>query len=378
MMSETYENFMIYGLESTGEKIRLDITEEDFRANNGTNVLKPYQVLVIVKEGLRRIYIWKGVKSPVRKKFIASQVAAQLQNDLVVNGHFHRCKIISVDQGDEPRDFLRAFDLESTEIPEILEVDKSELRQIQPESTSTTSKTIEKKVYQWGGPPPALKAKSTIYQQVKESDRDIKSKSKDIVKPPKLDTKKIIEKIVANEVPTNFKRQNLILGNFEIYGAVIKKAKIFGKEVEEVDWEPVNSLPHEVVELDNRTLRIYFDGENGTIEGLEILQKMGAPQIEKKDSKLDYNKWTVKDLKQYCQERNIKIPSWYKKADIIKLIQYGPTQDASEQKIDYNKWTVKLLKEFCKKNNIKVPSSYRKADIIQLVNNFINSISNKD
>ena len=370
MMSETYENFMIYGLESTGEKVRLDITEEDFRANNGTNVLNPYQVLVIVKEGLRRIYIWKGFKSPVRKKFIASQVAAQLQNDLVVNGHFHRCKIISVDQGDEPRDFLRAFDFESTEIPEISEDNKRGFGQIQPVATGTTSKTVEKKVYQWGGPPPALKANSTIIKQTKESDRDIKSKSKDIVKPLKLDTKKIIEKIVANEVPANLKRQNLILGNFEIFGAVIKKAKIFGKEVEEVEWEPVNSLPHDVVELDNHTLRIYFDGENGTIEGLEILQKMSAPQIEKKVSKLDYNKWTVKDLKQYCQEHDIKIPSSYKKADIIKLIQHGPTQGDTEQKIDYNKWTVKLLKDFCQKNEIKVRTSYRKADLVRLVKEY--------
>jgi hypothetical protein len=366
MMSETYENFMIYGLESTGEKVRLDITEEDFRANNGTNVLNPYQVLVIVKEGLRRIYIWKGVESPVRKKFIASQVAAQLQNDLVVNGHFHRCKIISVDQGDEPRDFLRAFDFESIEIQEISEAYKSEFRQIQPISMGK-----EKKVYQWGGPPPALKANNTISKKVKESDREITRKSKDPIKTPELNTRKIIEKIVKNEVPTNFKRQNLILGNFEIYGAVIKKAKIFGKEVEEVDWEPVNSLPHDIVELDNRTLRIYFDGENGTIEGLEILQKTSAPQIEeKKDNKLDYNKWTVKELKQYCQESDIKIPSSYKKADIIKLIQYGPTLDAIDQKIDYNKWTVKLLKEFCQKNDIKVLTSYRKADLVRIVKEY--------
>jgi len=378
MMSETYENFMIYVLESTGEKIRLDITEEDFRANNGTAVLNPYQVLVIVKEGLRRIYIWKGVKSPVRKKFIASQVAAQLQNDLVVNGHFHRCKIVSVDQGEEPRDFLRAFDFESTEIPEILEANISEFGQIQPFSMGTTSKTVEKKVYQWGGPPPALKANSTIFNQVKESDKSITPKSKGIIRTPELDTEKIIEKIVANEVPTNFKRQNLILGNFEIYGAVIKKAKIFGKEVEEVDWEPVNSLPHDVVELDNRTLRIYFDGENGTIEGLEILQKMDAPQIKEKDSKLDYSKWTVKNLRQYCQEHDIKIPSSYKKADIIKLINLGPTQDVIEQNIDYNKWTVKLLKEFCQKKEIKVRSSYRKADLVRLVKEYNDKYERKN
>lgn len=35
MMSETYKSFMIYGLESTGEKVRLDISEDIFRLNNG-------------------------------------------------------------------------------------------------------------------------------------------------------------------------------------------------------------------------------------------------------------------------------------------------------------------------------------------------------
>ncbi|GAH65222.1 unnamed protein product, partial [marine sediment metagenome] len=63
MMSEIYDNFMIFGLESTGEKVRLDISEETFLLNNGQKVLDSNQVLIIVKEGLRRIYIWKGINS---------------------------------------------------------------------------------------------------------------------------------------------------------------------------------------------------------------------------------------------------------------------------------------------------------------------------
>ena len=35
MMAETYENFMVYGLESTGEKVNLNLTEKEFRAENG-------------------------------------------------------------------------------------------------------------------------------------------------------------------------------------------------------------------------------------------------------------------------------------------------------------------------------------------------------
>ena len=38
--------------------------------------------------------------------------------------------------------------------------------------------------------------------------------------------------------------------------------------------------------------------------------------------------------------------------------------------LEYEKWTVKKLKHFCRENRIKVPSSYRKADIVRLVMEF--------
>lgn len=41
--------------------------------------------------------------------------------------------------------------------------------------------------------------------------------------------------------------------------------------------------------------------------------------------------------------------------------------DKSERNIDYNKWTVKELREFCQVNNIKIPSKARKKDIVKLV-----------
>jgi len=40
---------------------------------------------------------------------------------------------------------------------------------------------------------------------------------------------------------------------------------------------------------------------------------------------------------------------------------------------DYNKWTVKQLREFCNKNNIKLPSKARKADIIKMITEFTSS-----
>jgi len=374
MMAKTYENFMVFGLESTGEKVQLDVSEDEFRANNGQNILDTHQVLVIVKEDLRRIYIWKGVNSHVRKKFIASRIAAELQNDLVVNGHFHRCKIISVDQGDEPLEFMRAFGLKSAEVPEYLERDSVEFKKLHASSLTESAETRDKEIHGWTGPPPTLKG--TVKRPVitKKVDKAISPKPQRSIKPPQLTNKSLIEKIVNNDVPASFKRQNLILGNFQIYGAAVKKAKVFGEEVEEVDWELVNSIPEGPIELTNRTIRLYTNGNSGTIEGIEILQKLDTPKtVEKVDieqEEIDYNSWTVSNLKLYCKEKNIHVLSTYRKAQIINLIQNAPPQESIEQWNDYNKWTVKQLKEYCKENDIKLLSSYRKADLVKLVKEY--------
>ena len=264
-MSGTYENFMIFGLESTGEKVRLDISEDTFLSNNGQNVLDSNQVLIIVKEGIRRIFIWKGVNSHVRKKFIASRVAAELQNDIVVDGHLHRCKIISVDQGDEPNEFMKAFNFNTIETPEFLERDSKEFKQLHTSSPKVSAETSDKMVHGWNGLPPTLNDKIKSPAIVKKADKGIVSKPKQSIKASKLDNEKIIDKIVKSKIPANFKRQNLILGNFQIFGVAVKKAKVFGKEVEETVWEPVTSLPEGPIELNDRTIRLYVDGNSESI-----------------------------------------------------------------------------------------------------------------
>jgi len=133
----------------------------------------------------------------------------------------------------------------------------------------------------------------------------------------------------------------------------------------------VNSLPEGIIELNDRTIRIYVDDTSKTIEGIEILQKLETPKIVEptveKGKELDYNTWTVKQLKVHCQKNNIKVPTSYRKAQIINLINKGPSQEYIELESNYKAWTVKQLKEYCKSNDIKVLSTYRKADLLKLV-----------
>jgi hypothetical protein len=110
-----FRTFFAFELEETGERKELDFSEREL-----AKYLDPEQVLVLVREDLRRIFIWKGAKSSVKKRFISSKVAREIQVDLMKDSSFHQCKILSVDQGDEIQEFLDAFDIESMEVREKL------------------------------------------------------------------------------------------------------------------------------------------------------------------------------------------------------------------------------------------------------------------
>jgi hypothetical protein len=107
--------FLVYELQDTGESREVSISEGDL-----VNILKPERILILVREDLRRIFVWKGARSPVKKRFISSKAARELNSKLMKDVGFHHCKIVSVDQGDEVEEFLDAFNLESMEVKEKL------------------------------------------------------------------------------------------------------------------------------------------------------------------------------------------------------------------------------------------------------------------
>lgn len=112
MIIEEIEDFLVFELEDTGERKRI----EDVTLQTLQSILHSKQVLVILRKDLNRIYIWKGSASPVKKRFISSHVAMDIRENLHTS-----CKIVSIDQGDELQEFLDAFKLESMPVSEVLE-----------------------------------------------------------------------------------------------------------------------------------------------------------------------------------------------------------------------------------------------------------------
>ncbi|MFX1522411.1 MAG: hypothetical protein ACFFCC_02785 [Promethearchaeota archaeon] len=122
-------------MEDSGEPKELTFSEKDL-----AQFLNPEQVLVLIREDLRRIFIWKGAESPVNKRFISSKVARDIQQEILKDDRYHLCKIVSVDQGDEIQEFLDAFNLKSMEVKERL----AEMRYIR---NRDRPKGIEEEIY---------------------------------------------------------------------------------------------------------------------------------------------------------------------------------------------------------------------------------------
>ncbi|MFX0179870.1 MAG: hypothetical protein ACFE78_06750 [Candidatus Hodarchaeota archaeon] len=273
-MAEAYEEFIVFELENTGERRKLKINQEELQDH-----LNPEQVLIIVREDLRRIYIWKGSKSPVRKRFISSKVAQELQKDLMSDPRYHRCKIVSIDQGDELSEFLNAFRLESMVVKERLP-DMHYIRNFERDIRKEAKRLAEET------PEFTDMGEDIVISSFATSVPGGKLKSSKIINPSLIkrtigfseqEKEKIKEKILKLEIPENYERQNLILGH-TLYGAVSKVTEVFGKNVVDIVWEEVKKLPKGIMVLDNNTFRVYFDDKKGIVEAIEVLKEKEAPK----------------------------------------------------------------------------------------------------
>lgn len=112
MTESEWLDFMVFELDEEGEKTRLNINKEDLG-----DYLKLESAFLILNLEIKRIYLWKGARSSVRKRFLGSRAATVVQGDIMKHG-LKRCKVIAVDQGDEPEEFLNVFGLDSMEVKE--------------------------------------------------------------------------------------------------------------------------------------------------------------------------------------------------------------------------------------------------------------------
>lgn len=301
-----YKDFRCYELLDSGEKQEIDVEIDKL-----STLLHPENVLMLVRFDLRRLFIWKGPKSPVRKRFISSREGSKIQEDSAKVGM--HLKIISVDAGDEPGEFLQAFHLQSFEVKEedkmedLVYIRNEERRKMeeaaiaeQKKAKKTDSqeyfspaleeaKKAEKKAAQAAAaagkpvtnmPSPNVQTEKSIPQQSAIKNTAPALAPASIPKPmqamqPRTEVmseaaeKSILDQMLKEPLPEGFKRLNLIIGT-HLYGPQRVITKVFGKEMEKEEWGRIAELPEGKVDIDMGFIRAYI--KNNEVVGIEILK----------------------------------------------------------------------------------------------------------
>ena len=343
-LDDDYKDFRVYRPSEEGEGDEYD--ELDVEQSNVEELFTSEGVYLLVRYDLRRIFIWKGPRSPVRKRFISSRVGKNVQDKSSKIGM--HLKIVSVDAGDEPREFLRAFNVKPYEVKEderladmyyVRNSDREKMEEAQMAADEINANG--KKEEYWS---PILeeekrmekmeKAKQKAASTVKEiaddlgsptksspTKKKVKSKTPPRVVPKPIkkeqpmqratfdEEKEVMDLMLSHDCPEGHNRMNIVIGN-SLYSVKRVISTLFGKEVEEEKWARVKTIPDGEIELTPNVIRIFC--KENEIKGIEMFttelanetvkappkKEKPAPPKKKSPAKKKSTKRTLKKVPQ--------------------------------------------------------------------------------
>jgi len=234
-------------------KINDDGTTTELKSKGPVkDILEELECYVIVADGVKKVYLWKGIKSSVRKKFIGAKRSQEIRGQ--VGMHY---AVTPLDQGDEEPEFIKLIGGKTTEgIAKGVDASDLDERATTPTSkasaTSSTSSSSGNQgpLYRGSG------SMQTLTTDLSEGDFE-----------------GIVQKLDESELPPGFEREIIIIGN-HAYSVVEKVQTFLGKKQVEKVMEKVGTIPDGIFFAEDYTPRIF--SENGKIMAIEFLKQVGG------------------------------------------------------------------------------------------------------
>ncbi len=227
--------------------------------------MKADQVLIVIDDEQKRIWIWKGVDAPVRKKFIAARSAQRIRD---VRGLVY--KIVSEDAGEEDEGFLQVMSQTPTSSPDAA-ASKT------PDSSFTPSPDSTPKTSQ---PKPATTPQPKLDYTRVVTARTAKPSQQQSVQVPHS-SQEIIEQVKQLEPVPGFRREFVLIG-FDAFAITEEATSLLGKRTVTQRLQRIDSLPEGVLFAQGYTPRIVI--QNGQVLAVEFLKQVQEQeyQVEKR------------------------------------------------------------------------------------------------
>ncbi len=229
------------------------------------DVLETSECYVIVADEVRKVYLWKGITSNVRSKFIGAKLSQEIRGQ--VGLHY---TVLPLDEGEEEPEFIQLIG-GKTEAGHAKEI-KAPVTQ-----ASAVHPLMEKNIF--GTPRPAegmniagskeraVLNRGPLYTGESSMAALIRDESQ-------VDFQEVMKKLEEIQIPAGFERELIIIGN-QAYSVVEKVQQFLGKKEVTKEISKVGSIPEGIFFAEDYSPRIL--SENGKIIAIEFLKRAGAP-----------------------------------------------------------------------------------------------------
>ncbi|MBS7279314.1 MAG: hypothetical protein KIH09_05705 [Candidatus Freyarchaeota archaeon] len=243
-------SLLVYDVKGDGEIDNIDQLDK--------SILSSDRVLIVIAENNKKIYLWKGKNSPVRKKFVGARKAAALRTE-----YGFGYKVVAMDESDEEADFLALIGMKPSKASKPISTP------VEKASITVTPPTPEPElapiaVEPTPEPEPKVVVKSQPRPKVTVAQPE----------PNILSEDEIMTRLDKIEVPQGFVRE-LVISGHSLYAVKESKTSIFGKESIERKLVRVNP-PEGIFLAEDFIPRVLV--ENGVVQAVEFLKE--SPDID--------------------------------------------------------------------------------------------------
>jgi len=238
--------------------------------------LKTGECYVLVADEYRKVYLWKGIESNVRSKFIGAKRSQEIRGQVGL-----MYAVIPLDEGEEDPDFLKLIGGKTE--GGIAKGIKSE-EPLVSKSAPSVHPLREKDPF--GIPKPAegmniAGSRDRVSQNTGPLYTGKESFSSLIQEETHINFDLIMQKLEEIKIPDGFERELIIIGD-HAYSVVEKVQTFLGKKKVTKEISKVGAIPEGVFFAEDYSPRVL--SENGKILSIEFLKRISGPM----DVKVEY------------------------------------------------------------------------------------------
>ncbi|KKM81279.1 hypothetical protein LCGC14_1331400 [marine sediment metagenome] len=230
------------------------------------DILKTDECYVLVADDIRKVFLWKGLKSSVRSKFIGARISQEIRGQ--VGMHYG---VVPFDEADEDPEFIKIIG-GRTEAGIAQEI-KHEEETVSPPGHPLRGKNV------FGTPKPAegMNIAGSMDRQMQnngplyrgEGSMGSYTATQDEIQVDFQDIMKRLEEIA---IPSGYERELIIIGN-HAYSVVEKVQQFLGKKQVTKEISKVGAIPEGIFWAESYSPRILSEG--GKILAIEFLKQTG-------------------------------------------------------------------------------------------------------